>query len=152
METLKGLKRTHYCGDLRLEDQGKEVILMGWANKTRDLGALSFIDLRDKTGISQLVFNKEENEALYNKSKEVHQEYVLAARGVVRERSSKNPDLSTGEVEVECSELRILDVAKTPPIYIKDDDNASEEIRLKYRYLDLRKPRMQEMLTKRAEI
>lgn len=152
MESLKGLKRSHYCGDLRLADEGKEVVLMGWVNKTRDLGSLSFVDLRDKTGITQLVFNKEENEALYNKSKEVHQEYVLAARGKVRERSSKNPDLATGEIEVDCAELRILDVAKTPPIYIKDDDNASEEIRLKYRYLDLRKPKMQEMLTQRAEI
>lgn len=152
MESLKGLKRTHYCGDLRLDDQGKEVVLMGWVNKTRDLGALSFVDLRDKTGITQLVFNKEDRESLYQKSKEVHQEYVLAARGIVRERSAKNPDLATGDIEVECSELRILDVAKTPPIYIKDDDNASEEIRLKYRYLDLRKPRMQDMLIKRAEI
>lgn len=152
MESLNGLKRTHHCGQLRLEDVGKTVTLMGWAQKVRDLGSLAFIDLRDRTGITQLTFNAETDEALYEKAKAMHQEYVLAAVGEVVERSSKNPDLPTGDIEVICSELRLLDVAKTPPIYIRDDDDAKEEMRLKYRYLDLRKPRMQEMLTKRAAI
>lgn len=152
MESLNGLKRTHHCGQLRLEDVGKTVTLMGWAQKVRDLGSLAFIDLRDRTGITQLTFNAETDEALYEKAKAMHQEYVLAAVGVVVERSSKNPDLPTGDIEVICSELRLLDVAKTPPIYIRDDDDVKEEMRLKYRYLDLRKPRMQEMLTKRAAI
>ena len=143
MESLNGLKRTHHCGQLRLEDVGKKV---------RDLGSLAFIDLRDRTGITQLTFNAETDEALYEKAKAMHQEYVLAAVGEVVERSSKNPDLPTGDIEVICSELRLLDVAKTPPIYIRDDDDVKEEMRLKYRYLDLRKPRMQEMLTKRAAI
>ena len=125
---------------------------MGWAQKVRDLGSLAFIDLRDRTGITQLTFNAETDEALYEKAKAMHQEYVLAAVGEVVERSSKNPDLPTGDIEVICSELRLLDVAKTPPIYIRDDDDVKEEMRLKYRYLDLRKPRMQEMLTKRAAI
>lgn len=152
MESLNGLKRTHHCGQLRLEDVGKTVTLMGWAQKVRDLGSLAFIDLRDRTGITQLTFNAETDEALYEKAKTMHQEYVLAAVGEVVERSSKNPDLPTGDIEVICSELRLLDVAKTPPIYIRDDDDVKEEMRLKYRYLDLRKPRMQEMLTKRAAI
>ncbi|WP_276874280.1 aspartate--tRNA ligase [Levyella massiliensis] len=152
MESLNGLKRTHHCGQLRLEDVGKTVTLMGWAQKVRDLGSLAFIDLRDRTGITQLTFNAETDEALYKKAKAMHQEYVLAAVGEVVERSSKNPDLPTGDIEVICSELRLLDVAKTPPIYIRDDDDVKEEMRLKYRYLDLRKPRMQEMLTKRAAI
>lgn len=152
MESIQGLQRSHHCGDLRLADVGKTVTLMGWAAKTRDLGALAFIDLRDKTGISQLAFNKDQNADLYEKAKSVRQEYVLAAVGQVVERSSKNPQLPTGQVEVLVSELRILDKAKTPPIYIKDDDDVKEEMRLKYRYLDLRKFRMQEMLTKRAEI
>lgn len=152
MESLNGLKRTHHCGQLRLEDVGKTVTLMGWAQKVRDLGSLAFIDLRDRTGIMQLTFNAETDEALYEKAKAMHQEYVLAAVGEVVERSSKNPDLPTGDIEVICSELRLLDVAKTPPIYIRDDDDVKEEMRLKYRYLDLRKPRMQEMLTKRAAI
>ena len=152
MESLNGLKRTYHCGQLRLEDVGKTVTLMGWAQKVRDLGSLAFIDLRDRTGITQLTFNAETDEALYEKAKAMHQEYVLAAVGEVVERSSKNPDLPTGDIEVICSELRLLDVAKTPPIYIRDDDDVKEEMRLKYRYLDLRKPRMQEMLTKRAAI
>lgn len=152
MESLNGLKRTHHCGQLRLEDVGKTVTLMGWAQKVRDLGSLAFIDLRDRTGITQLTFNAETDEALYEKAKAMHQEYVLAAVGEVVERSSKNPDLPTGDIEVICSELHLLDVAKTPPIYIRDDDDVKEEMRLKYRYLDLRKPRMQEMLTKRAAI
>lgn len=152
MESLNGLTRSHYCGALRKEDIGKSVVLMGWAQKVRDLGALAFIDLRDRTGLVQLTFNQEQDAALYEKAKGVHQEYVLAAVGRVVERSAKNPDLATGDIEVICETLRILDVAKTPPIYIRDDDDVKEEMRLKYRYLDLRKPKMQEMLTKRAEI
>ena len=152
MESLNGLKRSHHCGELRKEDIGKTVVLMGWAQKVRDLGALAFIDLRDRTGLIQLTFNQEQDDALYEKAKRVRPEYVLAAEGQVIERSAKNPDLATGEIEVMCTSLRILDVAKTPPIYIRDEDDVKEEMRLKYRYLDLRKPKMQEMLTKRAQI
>lgn len=152
MESLNGLKRSRHCGELRKEDIGKTVVLMGWAQKVRDLGALAFIDLRDRTGLIQLTFNQEQDDALYDKAKRVRPEYVLAAEGQVIERSAKNPDLATGEIEVMCTSLRILDVAKTPPIYIRDEDDVKEEMRLKYRYLDLRKPKMQEMLTKRAQI
>ncbi len=152
METLQGLKRSHYCGNLRENNIGETVTLMGWAQKTRDLGSLEFIDLRDRTGIAQLVFNEDTNKDLYDKSKSVRQEYVIAVVGEVVERQSKNPELPTGAIEVICSELRILDSAKTPPIYIKDDDNVKEEMRLKYRYLDLRKQSMQNMLRDRAKI
>lgn len=152
MESIRGLKRSHMCAEVGIEDLGKEVTLMGWVAKSRDLGSLAFIDIRDKTGICQLAFNKEEMPELYEKAKSVKQEYVIACRGELVERSSKNDQLPTGDVEVICKELRILDTAKTPPIYIKDDDDVKEDMRLKYRYLDLRKSSMQEMLTGRAEI
>ncbi len=152
METIQGLHRTNYCGQLRAKNIGEEVTLMGWAQTTRDLGSLCFIDIRDRTGISQLVFDKEKSADLYEKAKTIKQEYVIAAVGKVEKRSSENPDLPTGEVEVLCQELRLLSQSQTPPIYIKDDDNAKEEIRLKYRYLDLRKSKLQEMLSARAEI
>ena len=126
MESLNGLKRSHHCGELRKEDIGKTVVLMGWAQKVRDLGALAFIDLRDRTGLIQLTFNQEQDDALYDKAKRVRPEYVLAAEGQVIERSAKNPDLATGEIEVMCTSLRILDVAKTPPIYIRDEDDVKE--------------------------
>lgn len=152
MENIKTLHRSHHCGDLRIEHVGRTVTLMGWAQKTRNLGALEFIDLRDRTGIAQVVFNSESDQALYEKAKTVRQEYVLAVVGEVVERSSKNSAMRTGDVEVLCHELRILDSAQTPPIYIRDDDNVKEDMRLKYRYLDLRKPSMQRMLQDRAEI
>lgn len=152
MENLNGLRRTNYCGDIRKDNINETVTLMGWVQKTRDFGSLEFIDLRDRSGIAQIVFNEELNKELYDKSKTIRQEYALAIVGKVVERQSKNPELATGDVEVIAEELRVLDVAKTPPIYIKDDDNVKEEMRLKYRYLDLRKTKMQDMLRKRAEL
>lgn len=152
MDHMTNLRRTHYCGALRKEHIGSRVVLMGWAQKTRNLGSLEFIDLRDREGIIQLVFNQETSGDLYEKSKTVRQEYVLAVSGVVVERESKNGSLPTGDVEVLCDDLRILNAAKTPPIYIKDDDLVQEALRLKYRYLDLRKPGMQKRLKDRAEI
>lgn len=152
MEVLGNLKRSHYCGDLRLENLNDEVTLMGWVQKSRDLGPLIFVDLRDKTGISQIVFRKEDDENLYEKAKTLKSEYVIAVKGKVFERESKNTEIPTGEIEIISSELKILDTANTPKIYIKDDDNVAEEMRLKYRYLDLRKPKMQRNLRMRAEI
>ena len=146
------MKRTNYCGQLNLSNLNEEVTLKGWVQKTRDLGPLLFVDLRDKTGITQLVFKKDDNEDLYLRSKELKSEYVIEVTGKVSERESKNPDLPTGDIEVIVSELKIYDKAQTPPIYIKDGDNASEDLRLKYRYLDLRKHSMQETLKMRAEI
>ena len=146
------MKRTNYCGQLNLSNLNEEVTLKGWVQKTRDLGPLLFVDLRDKTGITQLVFKKDDNEDLYLRSKELKSENVIGITGKVSERESKNPDLPTGDIEVIVSELKVYDKAQTPPIYIKDGDNASEDLRLKYRYLDLRKHSMQETLKMRAEI
>lgn len=143
MDTIHGLKRTNYCNDLNMDFVDKEVTLMGWVQRARDLGGLLFIDLRDRSGLVQITFDVNDDKTLFEKSKEVGSEYVIAVRGKVRERSAKNPNLATGDIEVVATELRILNGAKTPPIYIKDDDTVSEDLRLKYRYLDLRKPKMQ---------
>lgn len=152
MDTLGSLRRTDYCGDLRIEDLDKEVVLMGWVQRSRDLGPLVFVDLRDRKGISQIVFKSDDNQDLYNKAKTLKSEYVIAVRGRVNERESKNPDIPTGDIEIIAEELKLLDTAQTPKIYIKDDDNVSEEMKLKYRFLDLRKPSMQKNIMLRAEI
>ncbi len=144
-------KRTHMCGSLRIEDLGKEVILMGWVGKKRNLGSLVFIDLRDKTGISQIVI-REDDKDNYEKARQISAEYVLEVKGKVCERESKNPDLPTGDIEIIADKINILDKAKTPPIYIKDDDDVSENLRLKYRYLDMRKPSVQRNLKLRSDI
>jgi len=134
------------CGNLRIENVGEEVVLMGWVQRERNLGSLIFVDLRDITGICQIVFDDTVSKEVFQKAEKVRSEYVLAVRGKVRERESKNKDLPTGDIEILAEELRILNEAETPPIYIKDDDNVSETMRLKYRYLDLRKPYMQNIL------
>lgn len=152
METIENMKRTHFCGDLRIKDKSEKVTLMGWVQKSRDLGPLLFVDIRDKVGITQVVFKKEDDLDLYNKAKTLKSEYVIAISGTVFERESKNPEIPTGDIEIIACELRILDKSETPKIYIKDDDNVSEEMKLKYRYLDLRKPKMQKNLRARAEI
>ena len=111
METIKGLKRTDYCGTLRLADVGREVTLFGWAQRQRDLGNLIFIDLRDKTGIIQISFNDKTDRAIFEKAQSVRSEYVLALNGIVKERESKNKEIPTGEIEVEVTELRICVIA-----------------------------------------
>ena len=143
-------KRSEMCGNLGIKDLNKEVILNGWVAKQRDLGALIFIDLRDTTGISQVVIRKDDEE-LYDLAAHVRSEYVLAVKGVVSERESKNPDMPTGDIEIIAREIHILAKSETPPIYVKEDDNASEEMRLKYRYLDLRKKSLQDKLKLRAK-
>ncbi|MCQ4699203.1 OB-fold nucleic acid binding domain-containing protein, partial [Paeniclostridium sordellii] len=135
METLNGLKRTHYCGDLRESNKGEEVVLMGWVQKKRNLGGLVFVDLRDRSGICQINFDTDVNEEAFAKAEKLGSEYVIAIKGKVAERSSKNLNIPTGDIEVFATELKILNKSETPPIYIKDDDNVSEELRLKYRYL-----------------
>ena len=150
-EKMGSLRRTAMCGNLRTENIGEEVVLMGWVQKDRNLGSIVFLDLRDTTGISQIVVDDTISEEIFRKAEKVRSEYVLAIRGKVRARQSINKDISTGEVEVLVEELKILDEAATPPIYIKDDDNVSETMRLKYRYLDLRKPKMQANLKLRAK-
>ena len=143
------LRRTHMCGNLRISNVDEEVTLMGWVQRERNLGSLIFVDLRDTTGICQIVFDSTVSQKIFEKAEKVRSEYVLAIKGKVRERESKNMDIPTGEIEILAEELKILDEAETPPIYIKDDDNVSETMRLKYRYLDLRKPSMQNNLKMR---
>ena len=152
MDNLKGLKRTHYCGDLRIANVGEEVVLNGWVQKKRNLGGLVFVDLRDIKGISQIIFDTNVSEEAFNKAEKLGSEYVVAVKGIVRERQSKNPNMETGDIEIEATELRVLSKSETPPIYIKDNDNVSEDLRLKYRFLDLRKPSMQNNLMLRSKV
>jgi aspartyl-tRNA synthetase len=150
-EKMGNLRRTTMCGLLRPENVGEEVVLMGWVQKERNLGSIIFVDLRDTTGITQIVFDDTISDEVFKKAEKIRSEYVLAVRGKVRLRSSINKEIPTGEIEILAEELKILDESITPPIYIRDDDNVSESMRLKYRYLDLRKPHMQENLKLRAK-
>ena len=150
MDTMQGLKRTHYCGDV--SEIGKEVTVGGFVQKIRDMGTLIFIDLRDRTGIVQLAFDTKTDKAVFEKASECHSEYVLMAKGVVRERESKNPAIKTGNIEIFVTELRILAKAQTPPFEITDETNVNEELRLKYRYLDLRRKPLQDNIILRSKI
>ena len=152
METMGNLRRSDYCGELRMKDIEREVVLMGWVQTQRNLGQLIFVDIRDISGISQVVFDETITKDVFEKAKGLKGEYVIAVRGKVRERSQKNPHIPTGDIEILAEELKILDTAQTPPIYVKDDDNVGEQMRLKYRFLDLRKPFMQKTLMTRAKI
>src|SRR5437660_9784808 len=142
-DQLGDLTRTHTCGALRGGDVGADVVLLGWVHRVRDLGGVTFIDIRDRAGLSQLVIR--DNDALMAIAKRLRSEYVIGVRGLVQRRSDDtvNPKLTTGEVEVLAREIRILAEAKTPPFPIADETPVSEEIRLRYRYLDLRRARMQ---------
>ncbi len=131
--------RTHNCGELRLTDAGKEVTLCGWLQRSRDLGGMTFIDLRDRYGITQLAFNMETNATLCREARELGREFVLQVRGTVTERSNKNPNMPTGDVEIIVSELHILNESKTPPFTIEEDTDGGDELRMKYRYLDIRR-------------
>ena len=154
MDTLAGMKRTHSCGALTAADAGTEVILCGWVSRQRDHGGLIFIDLRDRSGTVQLVFSPEINQAALLKADGVRTEYVLSVRGAVRLRSPEtvNPAMETGAIEVCGEEVRILNPAKTPPFYIQDNVDVDETVRLKYRYLDLRRPEMQHNLILRHRV
>jgi len=143
-------KRTHYCGDLRAAHEGLEVVLCGWVHKTRDMGHLVFIDLRDREGLAQIVFQSDRPE-LAEEAKKLRGEFVVGVRGLVRRRSSVNKDLPTGEVEIEALALHVFAASKVPPFVVADPPQASEELRLKYRYLDLRRPRMQRHIRLRHE-
>ena len=145
-------KRTHMCGELRLADEGKNVVLNGWVAKARSLGGLVFVDLRDKTGITQITFNEDVPAEVLEAAKGLRSEYCIGVKGVVRERSSKNPGLDTGDIEVFADDLTVYSTSETPPIYVKDDDNVNDDLRLKYRYLDLRKLKMQRNLTFRHKV
>jgi aspartyl-tRNA synthetase len=143
-EQLGGLTRTHLCGDLRAGDMNAEVVLLGWVHRVRDLGGLLFVDIRDRGGVTQVVFDKDD-EATMSKAKRLRSEFVVGVEGRVRRRSEEtvNPKIATGEVEVIVGHLTVLNEARTPPFPIAEDSQVSEDVRLRYRYLDLRRPRLQ---------
>ena len=151
-EFMTGLKRTNYCGDLRLADAGKEVVVCGWVQRCRDLGQLIFIDLRDRTGVVQLAFNDTTDKEIFEKAFSCRSEFVLCAKGTVCERSSKNLEIPTGEIEILVNDLRILSKAQTPPFEIVDETNTNEELRLKYRYLDLRRKPLLDNIMLRSKV
>ena len=152
MDRMTGLKRTDYCGTFTAKDIGREVVVAGWVQKQRDLGALIFVDLRDRTGIVQLAFDDSTERSVFDKAFTVRSEYVLMAKGVVRERSSKNMEIPTGEIEIDVKDLRILGESETPPFEIIENCPTSELTRLKYRYLDLRRPDLQKNILMRHKI
>ena len=149
-DNMKGLKRTHYCGEV--EGIGSEVTVGGYVQKARDLGNLIFIDLRDRTGIVQLAFDDSTDREIFEKASTCRSEFVLMAKGIVRERKSKNADIKTGNIEIFVTDLRILAKAQTPPFEIVDNSNTNEELRLKYRYLDLRRRPLQQNIIMRSKI
>lgn len=153
-ESIYGLKRTHLCTELGVGDVGKTVTVMGWTQKRRDLGGVIFVDLRDRSGILQVVFNNQAGKEIFGKAEKIRNEYVLAVIGEVVNRAPEavNPKLKTGEIEIIAKELRILSFAETPPIQIEEDSDVNENIRLKYRYLDLRRPDMQRNLMLRHRV
>ncbi len=152
MDNMNGLKRSIFCGELRAEHIGQEVTVCGWVAKQRDLGALIFVDLRDKTGIVQLAFDETTEKEIFEKAFGVRSEYVLMAKGVVRERSSKNTEIPTGEVEIDVKDLRVLSKSETPPFDIVEGCQTAELTRLKYRYLDLRRPDLQKNILFRHKV
>jgi len=151
-EFMTGLKRSIYCGDLRDKNIGEEVTVCGWVQKQRDLGQLVFVDLRDRTGIVQLAFDDKTDKEIFEKAQTLRSEYVVCAKGTVRERSSKNPDIPTGNIEIDVCDLRLLSKAETTPFEIIDELNTNEELRLRYRYLDLRRRPLQKNIMMRSEI
>lgn len=144
--------RTHHCGQLRQEHVGQTVKLSGWMDTKRDFGGMTFIDLRDRYGLTQLIFNMETNEALCLQARKLNREDVIQIEGQVRERSNKNPELSTGDVEVVVSEITMLNRSKLPPFTIENDTDGGDELRMKYRYLDLRRPVLQDQIKFRSKL
>jgi aspartyl-tRNA synthetase len=152
LDFLGNLKRTHYCGALRASDAGRDATIMGWVHRRRDLGNLLFLDVRDRTGIVQVVFNKETQPEAHAKAEQVRSEFVVAVEGKVLQRGKANPELATGEVEMAALNLHILNSSKTPPFPVEDEINAAEETRLRFRYLDLRRPKPHRNLALRHKI
>ena len=155
METMEGMNRTHHCGELRAQNEGQEVVVCGWVSHRRDHGGLIFIDLRDRSGLVQLVFAEDKIGAdQFPKAESLRSEFVVAVRGKVclRDKETINPNMETGEIEIYAEELRILNKAMTPPFYIQDGVDVDENVRLKYRYLDLRRPEMQKNIMLRHRV
>ena len=151
-EFMGNLRRTDYCGTFRIDSVGKEVVVMGWVQRRRNLGSLIFVDLRDRSGLLQIVFDDTTSDDVFRTAESIRSEYVIAVKGVVRERQSKTDKIATGDVEVLATELRILAEADTTPFEILDDTNVNETLRLKYRYLDLRRPTLQHNLKMRYDV
>jgi len=153
-DLLGDMRRTHNCGILEKKDVGKDVVLMGWVQRRRDHGGVIFVDLRDREGITQIVFNPEHDQAVHEKAHAIRSEFVLGVRGKVMERPDGmiNPKMATGEIEIMVSELRILSHAKTPPFMIEDKIDVSENLKLAYRYLDLRRPKIANNLILRHKV
>ena len=154
LDFLGNLERTHLCGELRPTDADQRAVLMGWVHRRRDLGNLIFVDLRDRTGITQVVFDKKASEELHGKAELLRSEYVIAVAGNVTQRdpSTVNKNISTGEAELRAQELVILNVSAQPPFYPSDPVLPYEELRLQYRYLDLRRPEMQQNMVLRYRV
>ena len=152
VDNLQDFHRSHYCGDLRLGDAGKTVSVCGWVQRQRDLGGLIFVDLRDRTGLVQLSFDDSTDKAIFDKASSLRSEYVVAATGLVREREAKTNKIATGDIEIYVTELRLLAKADTPPFEIVENSKANDMLRLKYRYLDLRRPEMQKAIATRHKI
>ena len=154
LDFLGDLKRTHDCGTLRAEHTGQRALLMGWVHRRRDLGGVIFIHLRDRFGVTQVVFRSERQAEIFKRAEELRSEYVIAVEGVIEKRSAEtiNPNIPTGEVEIVCDSIWILNESKTPPFPMEETVDVSEDTRLKYRYVDLRRPRMQKNLTTRSQI
>ena len=152
LDRMNGLKRTHYCGTLTKNEIEQEVVVCGWVGRQRDLGALIFVDLRDRTGIVQLAFDDNTDREIFDKAFALRSEFVVMAKGKVRMRSSINTDIPTGEIEIEVNTLKVLGESKTPPFEIVENSNAKEDLRLKYRYLDLRRADLQKNILMRHKI
>jgi aspartyl-tRNA synthetase len=154
LDFLGDLRRTHTCGQLRIADDGKTVVLMGWVHRRRDHGGVIFVDLRDRDGLTQVVFKEDVEPTVHQRAEEVRPEYVIAIEGQVEPRgaNANNPKLATGEIEVNCTKIWILNESRTPPFPMEDQVDVAEDVRLKYRYVDLRRPRMQRNIMLRSKI
>ncbi|MEO0778466.1 MAG: OB-fold nucleic acid binding domain-containing protein, partial [Bacteroidota bacterium] len=144
--------RTHTCDELRMDHVGQTVSLCGWLQASRDFGGMTFIDLRDRYGITQLVFDVEQDRELCERARKLGREFVLRATGLVRERSNKNPNRNTGDVEIEVQSLDVLNPSKVPPFTIADKTDGGDDLRMKYRYLDLRREPVQQNLIFRSQL
>ena len=152
METMGTLRRTNYCGEVSLANAGQEMTVCGSIARARDKGGIIFADLRDTTGILQLVFDEDTPKDVFAKAESLKSEYVVICRGKLRERAAKTDKIATGDVELYVSELRILSEAQTTPFELRDEINVNDDLRLRYRYLDLRRPSMHEPIVLRSKI
>ena len=146
------MHRTHTCGELRADHAGQTVTLSGWVQRTRDLGGMTFVDIRDRYGLTQLAFNTDSNEALCSSARKLGREFVIKATGLVKIRESKNAHMPTGDIEIEVTRLDVLNASKTPPFTIEDDTDGGDDLRMQFRYLDLRRKPVQRNLMLRHRL